>query len=305
MCSMLRSSQRNKEQALLSILENDQPTTCRSNAGAAHRRVIIMRHGERCDDVYSDFIQRGYESNETVFHRFDLNMPDKLPQRQEQLYASKIDWQTDPPLSNMGHKTAAAVGAEFAYLKANVDYVYSSPSIRCVQTACRFVEGFEKVQKRSTKLKVRVEGGLFEWLFHTGCVNPRFLHETDLAKGGLPVDLNYKCYVHSTKLQYNETFEEFNTRGVETIRYIMKDMPVGSTVLLVTHAPNFDLFNKYRGTGGTTMKRWRNLVNRVPYLYCIMYDEVSPNKWEMRPPPVCSFPYDSNDAYNWKTPGKL
>uniref|UniRef100_A0A5S6QEP9 Phosphoglycerate mutase family protein n=1 Tax=Trichuris muris TaxID=70415 RepID=A0A5S6QEP9_TRIMR len=296
--------QQHEREALMAVLENERPSTSRNNVMTAHRRVIIMRHGERCDDVYSDFVQRGFDKDDTTFKRFDLNMPDKLAQRHEQPYASKIDWQTDPPLSNMGHKTAAAVGAEFAHLKAYVDYVYSSPSIRCVQTASRFVEGFEKVVKRPEKLKVRVEGGLFEWLFNSGCVNPRFLNESDLAKGGLPVDLNYKCYLHGNKLQYNETFEEFNERGVQAIRHIMKDIPTGSTVLMVTHAPNFDLFNKYRGTGGTHMKRWHYLVSRVPYLYCIMYDEVSPNKWEMKPPPVCSFPYDSNDVYNWNNPGK-
>ncbi|CDW59636.1 His Phos 1 domain containing protein [Trichuris trichiura] len=291
------------ENALDQVLENSRQSSSRSDRMVAHRRVIIMRHSEKCDDVYPDFVQLGFPNGGDRYVQFDLNMPEKLPQRHEDINTSKQDWQADPPLTNMGHKTAAAIGAEYAHLNVAIEYVFSSPALRCVQTAGRFIEGYQKVNKMDT-LKVKIEGGLFEWQFNTGSPTPRFIAEQDLAKGGLPIDMNYKCFKQGNSIAYNETFEGFNQRCVDTMRYIMDSIPTGATVLFITHAPNFDMFNRYRGTGGMPTFRWQKLVNRVPYLHAIAYDEVRKNHWEMRPPPVCSFPYESNASYNWENPGR-
>uniref|UniRef100_A0A5S6QGU1 Uncharacterized protein n=1 Tax=Trichuris muris TaxID=70415 RepID=A0A5S6QGU1_TRIMR len=302
--AMAKNNQQAANAALVEILEDDsQPSTSKSQKAVAYRRVIIMRHGERCDDVYGDFVQRGFVDGSHTFRQFDLNMPEKLPQRHEDVNMSKMDWQTDAPLSNMGHKTAAAIGAEYAHLAVSIEHVFSSPALRCVQTAGRFIEGFQKVNKTEA-LKVKIEGGLYEWQFNTGSPIPRFFAEQDLARGGLPIDLTYKCFKHGSAIPYNETFDEFNQRCVDTVRHIMQTIPTGSTVLFITHAPNFDMFNRYRGTGGMPIYRWQKLINRVPYLHAIVYDEVRKNHWEMRPPPVCSFPYEANAVYNWENPGK-
>jgi len=85
----------------------------------------IVRHGERIDVVEPDWLQTTSRPH-------------------------------DPPLTEHGGQQAAATGAHLQQLGDRVDYVYTSPFLRCVQTAALIA--------KSIGVPLRVEPGLCEWL---------------------------------------------------------------------------------------------------------------------------------------------
>lgn len=109
-----------------------------------------------------------------------------------------------------------------ALLESNtvIDYVYCSPSLRCVQTAQNILRGTKSLHENRVctdthrvhvfrrvvfvspglqqdgKLKVRVEPGLFEWTkWVSGNSLPAWIPPTDLAAAHFSVDTTYRWCV--------------------------------------------------------------------------------------------------------------
>ena len=105
--------------------------------GLIHKpRIIIMRHSERLDTVLQNnhwphevFVNGIYEPNVT-------QMPTLLPLRPD---PSEYSW--DTPLSRDGRAHAHQLGEYFQSLGFIPQRVYTSPAMRCVQTADAVLDG--------------------------------------------------------------------------------------------------------------------------------------------------------------------
>lgn len=97
-----------------------------ADVGPATGSVWIVRHGERVDVVNPDWLVTAERPH-------------------------------DPPLTEFGCAQAAATGEYLLGLGDRVDFVYTSPFLRCVQTASAIARGLGGVP-------LRVEPGLCEWL---------------------------------------------------------------------------------------------------------------------------------------------
>ena len=93
-------------------------------------RIVITRHGERADFALGSSWYRRMKRNGIHDPRIS-----PLPIR------SKPDeWTYDPPLTREGEQQSAHVGRKLKKLGFNIDYCYSSPAFRSIQTATKILE---------------------------------------------------------------------------------------------------------------------------------------------------------------------
>ena len=110
-------------------------------------RIIIMRHSERLDFALGNnswprdvFINGVYQPNLT-------QMPTVLPMR-----ADPHEYSLDTPLSKHGKAHAYHTGQFFRSLGLIPHQVYTSPAMRCVQTADSVLDGVGKRERVPLKL---------------------------------------------------------------------------------------------------------------------------------------------------------
>lgn len=93
-------------------------------------RIIITRHGERADFAigkdWMNNLARNGGQDPRVSH---------LPRRPDYR-----EWSYDSPLTVSGEKQSASVGKKLLKLGYPIDYCYSSPSYRSIQTATKILE---------------------------------------------------------------------------------------------------------------------------------------------------------------------
>ena len=99
------------------------------------KKVLIVRHGERMDFVFKNWIHDCFDSNGQYFRK-DVNMPKIVPIR-----GIKQDFQFDPPLTVIGTVQASLVGEALKDASLQVDQVHCSPSLRCLQTSHNLLKG--------------------------------------------------------------------------------------------------------------------------------------------------------------------
>jgi len=103
--------------------------------------------------------------------------------------------------------------------KTKVPLIFSSPALRCVQTAAEIANTFSKAT--NTEVKVRVEFGLFEWMGHLNewaplpGGKPQWLTPASLATNDLPVDTTYESLHPFPSLQ--ETHLEYFQRSIKVL----------------------------------------------------------------------------------------
>jgi len=124
--------------------------------------VIVARHGERIDYVLRDTLNKNWVAT-----------------------ASR-PW--DPPLTSRGRVQGRLLGKYLSKLLKEkglgpVTAVYSSPMVRCCQTAAEAIIGLQDEEGGSESLKVKVEPGLVESMnekwYRAWC-----LHDSDGTWGG-------------------------------------------------------------------------------------------------------------------------
>jgi len=93
-------------------------------------RIVITRHGERADFA----LGKGWmkEMQQNGGHH---PLVPELTRR-----AHFGEWAYDPPLTNNGEQQSALVGKKIRNLGLTIDYCYSSPAYRSVQTANKILE---------------------------------------------------------------------------------------------------------------------------------------------------------------------
>ena len=107
-------------------------------------RIIITRHGERADLALGPNWIRKVQAGNAPDPRVSY-----LTRR-----ASFRDWDFDPPLTVEGERQSRHVGRKLLELGYTIDYCYSSPAYRSVQTADKILEG-----QRRKAVPINIEPG--------------------------------------------------------------------------------------------------------------------------------------------------
>jgi ubiquitin-associated SH3 domain-containing protein len=102
-------------------------------------------------------------------------------------------------------------------------YCYSSPALRCIQTASKILEGLQI----HNKIKIRIEPGLFEctsWYTtnETKLTMPRFMTKKELLENKYSIDKNYHEQMNILELSQIETELEFYERSHAITAAILK-----------------------------------------------------------------------------------
>ncbi|KRZ73357.1 Neuron navigator 2 [Trichinella papuae] len=255
------------------------------------REIIIMRHAERVDDVLVSWSDKALRSG--TYCRFDFNLPANLRSRCKDVLESYIRWTCDPPITVNGKEMARSLGKMLASKKKNIYTIYSSPAFRCVQTASAFAETYGK-HFPNRCLKIRVEGGLYDFIHDNMDVVPTFVDLTLLKTWSLNVDMKYRSVIKPEKVLSKDFQNGFANRCKLVFDRILKQLPNGYAALIVTHAPCFNAFRTYIQRPITNRKQMMETIQRTPYLFMISYIQNESGNWQAIPPPVESFSHKAN-----------
>lgn len=113
-------------------------TQASSKTERGSRRVYIMRHGERVDFCFRNWIAKCFDSK-GIYKRHNLNMPPVLPRRKPEQFFH------DCPLTVIGARVAFETGLALRRAGVVFKQCYSSPALRCVQTAANCLRGLSQV----------------------------------------------------------------------------------------------------------------------------------------------------------------
>jgi broad specificity phosphatase PhoE len=93
-------------------------------------RIIITRHGERADFA----IGKQWLSELRRNGGHDPRIPNLTPR------PNFNEWNHDPSLTIAGENQSASIGKKLLQLGYPIDYCYSSPAYRAIQTANKILE---------------------------------------------------------------------------------------------------------------------------------------------------------------------
>ena len=192
--------------------------------------MFVVRHGERVDSTFgANWLDQVFDKTTGAYRRINLNLPKKMVVRND-----LKDFFFDPPLTELGLHQCKVVGEELAAQGIQVDHVYSSPALRCVQTADGILEG---LQMRNN-ISIRIEPCLFEFLkwYPVVPVKWPFLDHDEFIRNGYNVDRSYKPFYPMESLRKDEDELMFYTRSHFISTAILRNHEQdGGNVLIVGH----------------------------------------------------------------------
>uniref|UniRef100_A0A672FSA8 Ubiquitin associated and SH3 domain containing Ba n=1 Tax=Salarias fasciatus TaxID=181472 RepID=A0A672FSA8_SALFA len=254
-------------------------------------RLFVCRHGERMDVVFGKhWITQCFDSKGRYI-RSNLNMPSSLPVRS----GGHRDYDKDCPITVFGSTQARLVGEALLESHTTIDFVYCSPSLRCIQTAQHIVQGLQL----EGKVKIRVEPGLFEWTkWVSGTCLPAWIPPADLAAANLSVDTTYRC-----TLAVSESYDTYISRSFQVTREILTECKnLGNTVLIVAHASSLEACTRQiQGLTPQNSKDFVQVVRKIPYLgFCACEEMGETGVWQLVDPPILPLTHGPNHSFNWR-----
>ncbi|KFR08482.1 Ubiquitin-associated and SH3 domain-containing protein A [Opisthocomus hoazin] len=231
------------------------------------------------------------------YYRADLNFPSTLPKRKD----SVKHFEYDPPLSCCGIFQSRLIGEALLDQEVTVSYVYSSPALRCIQTAQHVLQGL----KLDQKVKIRVEPGLFEWTkWEASRVIPNFMTVTELAEASYKIDTSYRGNFPLSSLVPSESYEEYVSRSSAVIKQIITACPSKGkgVIIIVGHGSSLASFTRpLIGLPARDSSNFAQVVRKIPSLgMCFCEELKEENKWQMVNPPVKTLTHGANAAFNWR-----
>uniref|UniRef100_A0A183FG21 GST N-terminal domain-containing protein n=1 Tax=Heligmosomoides polygyrus TaxID=6339 RepID=A0A183FG21_HELPZ len=149
-------------------------------------------HGETVDEVFPQWTRLSFHSGK--YRPYDLNMPAVIPKRPIKYYKN------DPPLTEYGGLTAEFMGHGIKMAGYKPEVIFSSPELRCVQTAAAISHAFGKPEPM-----IHIEPALAEWVQ----INPNSASEwLTLAGLGYPICGGQEA----TQLPKRESPEDYSRR---------------------------------------------------------------------------------------------
>ncbi|CAF2350463.1 unnamed protein product [Rotaria sp. Silwood2] len=260
-------------------------------------RLLVLRHGERLDRYYSSQWLRQAFDKDGNFCRFSPILPETLPFR-----ASIRDFDLDPPLTYKGLKDAFHTGTVLREKSININYCYSSPALRCVQTASKLLEGLQL----QNKIKIRIEPGLFEctgWYTTSETSSiltmPRFMTKKELLENKYSIDKNYHEQMTMVDISQLENELEFYQRSHAVTASILKmheheyitqiQQGQSSTqqhlhILFVAHAPSLETCTRKLCGGKFRPDTLPHVIRNVDFLTMTVIEKTDNNadKWIFR-----------------------
>ncbi|XP_009069657.1 PREDICTED: ubiquitin-associated and SH3 domain-containing protein A [Acanthisitta chloris] len=257
---------------------------------ALRRGVFVMRHG---DQVFGKSWLQQCLTADGKYYRADLNFPSILPKRRD----SMKQFEYDPPLSSCGIFQSRITGEALLDQEVVISYVYSSPALRCIQTAQHVLRGL----KLDQKVKIRVEPGLFEWTKWEANI-PNFMTVAELAEASYNIDTNYRGNFPPSSLVPSESFEDYVSRSSAVIKQIITACPSKGIILIVGHGSSLASFTRpLIGLPSRDSSDFAQVVRKIPSLgMCFCEELKEENKWQMVNPPVKTLTHGANAAFNWR-----
>ncbi|KAA3676459.1 ubiquitin-associated and SH3 domain-containing protein [Paragonimus westermani] len=258
------------------------------------RRVFVMRHAERVDACFGrGWVTRCFDKK-GVYRRFNLNLPPWVPPR-----VDYMDYALDAPISQVGLFVAAETGRGLAEAGVSFTACYSSPALRCVQTACELLRAMGQINTR-----IRVEPHLFEWLgWYNNCA-PRMISPQELNACGYPVDIGYQPLTSLSDLDPKESSTDFYARSAALTKRLLASHTTRDTcILIVAHASSLDACTHRLVSHGfrtcISDAEFHRRTSIVPYCALVVAEEH--RRWMLVDPPIpvaCS--YGANTDFDWK-----
>uniref|UniRef100_A0AAF5PS83 Phosphoglycerate mutase n=4 Tax=Wuchereria bancrofti TaxID=6293 RepID=A0AAF5PS83_WUCBA len=257
-------------------------------------RLVVMRHGERIDDLFPEWIHKSTSSG--LYQAFDLNMPLTLPE----LKRPFKHYEDDTIISEMGFVLAEMVGRGLLINKSIPDIIYASPALRCVQTAHSVLKGMGK----ENEIKIRIEPTLFEFTELHPNGKPKFATPEELYNAKFNIDINYVPFETMENIwQMNETVEMYSKRVQNLLQKLAKtdewsERTDGALILIVGHASTVDLaIGAFQEPPRTVFAR--ELINhgaKFPYCCTAIIDRMDDGRWlynETALPPITYMNFSS------------
>lgn len=196
---------------------------------ATKPRIIIMRHSERLDFVLRNpnwpsevFINGVYSPNINL-------LPKALPTR-----TNPDEYILDTPLTRYGNAHAYHTGEYFGSIGIIPDRIYTSPAMRCVQTADSVLDGIGVRAERPLKIELAL---------HEATRKELPLQSANyFSSSGFHIDLEYNSIILSndSRIIIKESRLDYYRRMYTVLKTIIKELteqpmenPV--TILIVTH----------------------------------------------------------------------
>ncbi|XP_026103062.1 ubiquitin-associated and SH3 domain-containing protein B-like [Carassius auratus] len=280
----------------LSVMCQPMQILCPNQSRLPKRTLFVCRHGERMDVVFGKhWITQCFDAKGR-YVRSNLNMPLSLPARS----GGYRDYDKDCPITVFGSTQARLVGEALLESHTVVDFVYCSPSLRCVQTAYNILRGLQK----DGKTKIRVEPGLFEWTkWVSGTTLPAWIPPADLAAANICVDTTYRPHIPISKLAVSESYETYISRSFQVTREILSECNnLGNTVLIVAHASSLEACTRQiQGLTPQNSKDFVQVVRKIPYLgFCACEEMGETGVWQLVDPPILPLTHGPNHSFNWR-----
>uniref|UniRef100_A0A4W6BN41 Ubiquitin associated and SH3 domain containing B n=1 Tax=Lates calcarifer TaxID=8187 RepID=A0A4W6BN41_LATCA len=267
-----------------------------SQSSLSKMRLFVCRHGERMDVVFGKHWVTQCFDSKGRYIRSNLNMPPSLPARS----GGHRDYDKDCPITVFGSTQARLVGEALLDSHTKIDFVYCSPSLRCVQTAQHILQGLQQ----EGKTKIRVEPGLFEWTkWVSGTCLPTWIPPADLATANLSVDTTYRPHIPISKLTVSESYDTYISRSFQVTREILaENKNLGNTVLIVAHASSLEACTRQiQGLSPQNSKDFVQVVRKIPYLgFCACEEMGETGVWQLVDPPILPLTHGPNHSFNWR-----
>uniref|UniRef100_A0A671NMC1 Ubiquitin-associated and SH3 domain-containing protein B-like n=1 Tax=Sinocyclocheilus anshuiensis TaxID=1608454 RepID=A0A671NMC1_9TELE len=277
---------------------NFSPTVLRSNilSRTPKRTLFVCRHGERMDVVFGKHWLSQCTDSKGRYVRSNLNMPAALPA----WGGAHRDYEMDTPITVVGATQAKIVGEALLESNTTIDFVYCSPSLRCVQTAHEILRGM----KQDGRISIRVEPGLFEWTkWVTGTSLPAWIPPTDLAAANLNVDTTYRPHIPISKLTVSEAYDTYISRSHQVTKDILAYCKnKGKNILFVGHASTLEACTRQiQGLSPQNPKDFVQVVRKIPYLgLCACEEQGDSGFWQLVDPPILPLTHGPNHSFSWR-----
>lgn len=258
-----------------------------------NQKLFIMRHGERLDFTFPKWANHCF-TTEGVYCRLDLNMPKILPRRDADHLV--YPWRFDSPITNIGLHQARLSGEMLRDRNIEIDFVFCSPSFRCLQTAHAVLEGMGL----QDKVLIRVEPALFEWCAWYTDV-PKFFTLEELLSAGFNIDVDYQPIITAENLQKHHRSEsicDFYHRNHMLSEYI--DKRIHTNALIVAHAANLETNSRILlGGKPHRVEKIREITTHIPYCSMLTLEKTK-NRWNVAGSMVYPITHSRNFHFDWR-----
>ncbi|KAI0990314.1 hypothetical protein GJ496_011451 [Pomphorhynchus laevis] len=260
------------------------------------QRIFCVRHGERVDFAFGGNWTLKSFDYQGSYKRNNINLPSKIPNRLNPTQSFKGDC----PLTEIGAFQARLTGQALHSQATLIDQCYSSPALRCIQTADSILKGIGL----DKTVAIRIEPGLFEYLgWYERSGLPNLLTPMELSTMGYNIDLSYIPCIHMNQLNPKEHYLDFYNRSYKSVLHAIESTNrTGFSIMLCGHAATLEVCTRQLcGNAPRSYQEFNNVIRKVSYLGLNMCEK-NPitDVWKLKEPPIPPIQHASNLGFDWK-----